>query len=130
VSDTDIALLKKTSTPSPPVSVLAISLKQNLCLDLLVNGSVHSFVDFFYLTHETEEGFSRLHSLAPKSKSKGEEGESQDGKPPVPPKPLPDKTLLELKENLAAAEAALRKGQHFFVSFYFRYFRFLSDVVG
>lgn len=40
------------------------TLKQNLCVEMLTKGFVHSFIDFFYLTHQVRSlSSSHLHSL-------------------------------------------------------------------
>lgn len=64
---------------------IVISDKQSLCIDILVGGYVNSFVDFFYLTHRSED--------------------DQAGR-----KKISDEQLLNIKENLTSAEKAHRRG--------------------
>ena len=59
--------------------------KQSLCVDILVNGFVNSFVDFFYLTHRSDQ------ELATRS-------------------PVPDDQLFYIKQQLTVAEKAHRRG--------------------
>jgi len=65
------------------------------CVDMLVNGYVQSFVDFFYLTHKSESG-----GEGPPYSIEDEEGDSEG--------PLSD--LKSVKSNLCRAEAAKRRG--------------------
>ncbi|KAL1503767.1 hypothetical protein AB1Y20_012235 [Prymnesium parvum] len=65
--------------------------KQNLCIDILVNGHVQAYVDFFYLTHRPES----VHAA-------DEPSTAQLG---IPPAKLPF-----VKVQLAEAETARRRG--------------------
>ena len=57
--------------------------KQNLCIEILVNGYVNSFVDFFYLTHRSDDAAREV----------------------------PQEHLKFISENLTLAEKAHRRGQ-------------------
>lgn len=59
--------------------------KQSLCVDILVNGMVNSFVDFFYLTHRSDDDAA----------ARGE---------------VPADQLHQIKDNLMKAEKAHRRG--------------------
>ena len=62
--------------------------KQTLCISILVNGFVNSFVDFFYLTHRSSEG--AIH--------------------------IPDDQMEFIKTNLTNAEKAHRRGTELLIS--------------
>eukprot|EP00930_Biecheleria_cincta_P101103 TRINITY_DN92738_c0_g1_i1.p1 TRINITY_DN92738_c0_g1~~TRINITY_DN92738_c0_g1_i1.p1 ORF type:complete len:408 (-),score=117.24 TRINITY_DN92738_c0_g1_i1:109-1332(-) len=64
--------------------------KQQLCIDLLMVGCVQSFVDFFYITHR---------KTAPTEQNPDVE---------VKDVPIPEETLVFLKETLEQAESARR----------------------
>lgn len=59
--------------------------KQALCIDILVNGYVNSFVDFFYLTHRSDDESAT--------------------RPPIP-----DDQLQYIQSQLSVAEKAHRRG--------------------
>lgn len=65
---------------------IQISDKQNICLDILCTGHVNSFVDFFYLTHRTEEENNRTL--------------------------IPDNKLLDIKHDLTVAESSHRHADY------------------
>lgn len=65
--------------------------KQTLCIEILTNGHVQAFVDFFYLTHRPEDPF-------------GSEPEQQEAEL------IPQSSLPHVKEHLAEAEVARRRG--------------------
>eukprot|EP00753_Platysulcus_tardus_P016453 PLAT5721.3.p1 GENE.PLAT5721.3~~PLAT5721.3.p1 ORF type:complete len:462 (+),score=182.55 PLAT5721.3:94-1479(+) len=62
--------------------------KQSLCVDILAEGYVQAYVDFFYLTHRPASGVD------------GGEADLE----------LPLEELMFLKENLTSAEVARRRG--------------------
>lgn len=78
-----------------------LNYKQSYCIEMLTQGYVHSFVDFFRLTHERD-------SDKPAPAVKLEEGEQQPKR-----KDFDDETLRQLKDNLILAEASAREGTHF-----------------
>jgi tetratricopeptide (TPR) repeat protein len=59
--------------------------KQSLCIEILVNGYVNSFVDFFYLTHRSETDAAAR-------------------------EPIPETQLTYIKHQLTIAEKAHRRG--------------------
>lgn len=61
-----------------------VSDKQSLCVDILVNGYVNSFVDFFYLTHRADDDAKKAS--------------------------LTEDRMFFIKENLTIAEKAHRRG--------------------
>ncbi|PRP80440.1 hypothetical protein PROFUN_11895 [Planoprotostelium fungivorum] len=99
--------------------------KQRLCLEMLTSGYIHSFVDFFYLTHQAEcqRGFGSSDSnppdgthpdaettppLSPVSAEK--KAESSNSSLVNSTDNLSDATLDILKSNLTTAEKAMRQG--------------------
>jgi len=78
----------------------------SLCIDILMQGNVQSFIDFFYLTHKAES--------SPESQSTSVAEPEQDEKPPKPPDdtplPIDDSYLVFIKERLVKAENADRNG--------------------
>lgn len=86
-----------------PLNVSNIIDRTSLCLDILVQGHVDSFVDFFYLTHRYNE---TKNNPGPVTKSnlthKSLAGESNES--------IPLKDLTFIKENLTKSEEAHRKG--------------------
>ena len=91
------ALLAQTATKSAiseHIRMMQTTPKQNICIDLLVSGSVHSFIDFFYLTH----GHDQLRSKPDEIQN---ESESTD---------YPEEVLEEMRTNLVVVEQSGRKG--------------------
>lgn len=98
-----------------------LSDKQTLCIDLLVNGHVNSFVDFFYLTHRAEDdallaaaaaaaaGIATSGSTDPAAfnavNAATNAANTANATPTVPPH-----KLNMIKELLATAETAHRRG--------------------
>lgn len=76
----DLHLLQQTGDGMPKD-------KQSLCIDILVNGHVNSFVDFFYLTHRSDEESNNNRSN------------------------FPDEQLQFIKNNVTIAEKAHRRGE-------------------
>lgn len=91
---TNTSFLSGTSSSVDEESAVLVSLKQKLCLEMLVSGHVHSFVDFFYLTHANDNDVPDPDDEEAKNR----------------PKELPDDSLYLLQKNLTLAESAARVG--------------------
>jgi tetratricopeptide (TPR) repeat protein len=93
-SNTQI-LYNVTADPS-----IHVSLKKRICIDMLSQGYVHSYVDFFYLTHEKER--IQLLGLPPP-------GINPETEKPIELEEQTDNTLHFLKEKLITAEVSMRE---------------------
>jgi tetratricopeptide (TPR) repeat protein len=80
-----------------------VSSKQQVCIDMLVKGFVHSFVDFFYLTHEKET--IQVLGLPPP-------GINPDTNLPEELKEVPADLMQVLRLNLTRAEQGFRDSEY------------------
>jgi len=75
--------------------------KQSLCIDILVNGYVNSFVDFFYLTHRAEDQNTAAAAASSSSSTTTNSATLA----------IPDSQLPSVKHHLTTAEQAHRRGE-------------------